>query len=56
MRRPTSIKALDKYTVEIKVPAASQALMLLEIGDNAYMNPPEGWVGANAPGMALGRR
>ncbi len=42
-KRPTSIKALDKYTVEIKVPATSQAIMVLEIGDNLYTNPPEIW-------------
>lgn len=42
-RRPTSWKALDRYTVELKVPAASQAIMLLEIGDNLYVNPPECW-------------
>jgi peptide/nickel transport system substrate-binding protein len=52
-RRPTSFKALDKYTVEVKVPAASQALMLLEIGDNAYTNPPEIWNGTGA-GQGLG--
>ena len=40
---PTSIKALDKYTVEVKVPAKSQGIMLLEIGDNLYTNPPECW-------------
>jgi peptide/nickel transport system substrate-binding protein len=51
-RRPTSFKALDKYTVEVKVPADSQGIMFLEIGDNAYTNPPEVWVGPNAPGMA----
>ena len=50
-RRPTSFTALDKYTVQVKVPAASQALMFLEIGDNAYTNPPECWTGPNAPGM-----
>jgi peptide/nickel transport system substrate-binding protein len=42
-RRPTSVKTLDEYTVEVKVPAASQAIMLLEIGDNLYTNPPECW-------------
>jgi len=42
-RRPKSVKALDKYTVEVKVPAESQAIMLLEIGDNLYTNPPECW-------------
>jgi peptide/nickel transport system substrate-binding protein len=50
-RRPTSFKALDKYTVEVKVPAESQGIMLLEIGDNAYTNPPECWVGPDAKGM-----
>jgi peptide/nickel transport system substrate-binding protein len=52
-RRPTSIRALDKYTVEIKCPPASQALMFLEIGDNAYTNPPEIWAGTGA-GQGLG--
>lgn len=42
-RRPTSFKALDRYTVEVKVPADSRDLMFLEIGDNAYTNPPECW-------------
>ena len=42
-RRPTSWQALDKYTVEVKVPADAQAIMLLEIGDNLYTNPPECW-------------
>ncbi len=42
-RRPLSWKALDKYTVEVKVPSTSQAIMLLEIGDNLYVNPPECW-------------
>jgi peptide/nickel transport system substrate-binding protein len=42
-RRPTKVTALDKYTVEVKVPADSQAIMLLEIGDNLYTNPPECW-------------
>lgn len=42
-RRPTSWKALDDYTIEVKVPAGAQAIMLLEIGDNLYVNPPECW-------------
>jgi peptide/nickel transport system substrate-binding protein len=42
-RRPTKVTALDRYTVEIKVPADSQAIMFLEIGDNLYTNPPECW-------------
>ncbi len=50
-RRPTSFKALDTYTVEVKVPSDSQGIMLLEIGDNAYVNPPECWVGPDAKGM-----
>jgi peptide/nickel transport system substrate-binding protein len=40
---PTSFKALDKYTVEVKVPATYQGIALLEMGDNAYTNPPECW-------------
>jgi peptide/nickel transport system substrate-binding protein len=42
-QRPTSFKALDKYTVELKVPEISQGIMLLQLGDNAYVNPPECW-------------
>jgi peptide/nickel transport system substrate-binding protein len=42
-RRPTSFRAVDKYTVEVKVPEASQGLMLMEIVENAYTNPPEIW-------------
>lgn len=42
-RRPTSFTAIDKYTVQVKVPATSQGIMLMEIGDNAYTNPPEIW-------------
>jgi len=42
-RRPISWKALDRYTVEVKVPAAAQSIMFLEIGDNLYTNPPECW-------------
>jgi peptide/nickel transport system substrate-binding protein len=41
--RPTSVKALDRYTVEVKTPANSRDLMLLEIGCNMYTNPPEIW-------------
>jgi peptide/nickel transport system substrate-binding protein len=41
--RPTSIKALDDYTVEVKVSPDYQAIMFLEIGDNLYTNPPECW-------------
>ena len=52
-RRPTAFKALDKYTVEVDCPAASQALMFMEIGDNAYTNPPEVWNG-KAAGQGLG--
>ena len=42
-RRPTSFKALDKYTVEAKVPADSQALMLWEMGGNNHIKCPELW-------------
>ena len=41
--RPTAVKALDKYTVQVTTPAASRDLMLLEIGCNMYTNPPEVW-------------
>jgi peptide/nickel transport system substrate-binding protein len=33
---PTSIKVLDKYTLEIKVPETMHGLMLLVIGDNMF--------------------
>ena len=41
--RPTSVRALDRYTVEVKTPPNSRDLMLLEIGCNMYTNPPEVW-------------
>ena len=41
--RPTSVEALDRYTVRVKTPEASRDLMLLEIGCNMYTNPPEVW-------------
>jgi len=41
--RPTSVKALDRYTVEVKLPARARDLMLLEIGCNMYTSPPEVW-------------
>jgi peptide/nickel transport system substrate-binding protein len=41
---PTSFKALDKYTVEVKVPAALQGMLFLEMGaGHAYIYPPEIW-------------
>lgn len=42
-RRPTSVTAIDAHTVQVKVPATSQGIMLLEIGCNMYTNPPEVW-------------
>lgn len=38
---PTSIKALDKYTVEVKVPAIMHGLMLLVMGDNMFQVCPD---------------
>jgi peptide/nickel transport system substrate-binding protein len=38
---PTSVRALDKYTVEVKVPKTMHGLMLLVIGDFMYMWPKE---------------
>jgi peptide/nickel transport system substrate-binding protein len=39
---PTSIKALDKYTVEVKLPPTSPAgFMLFELGDRLYQCCPE---------------
>ena len=43
VRRPTEFTATDKYTFKVTVPATSQGIMLMEIGDNAYTNPPEIW-------------
>jgi peptide/nickel transport system substrate-binding protein len=39
--KPTSVKALDKYTVEVKVKPEVLGMMLLEIGDRLYIYPPE---------------
>ncbi len=39
--KPTSIKAIDKYTVEIKTPTAAQGLNLFICGDQARVIPPE---------------
>jgi len=42
--RPTSWKALDRYTVEVKfLSTDAQSLMLPEMGDNIYVSPPEVW-------------
>ncbi len=38
---PTSVKALDKWTVEVKVPPEVLGIMLIEIGDRLYQFPPE---------------
>ncbi|OGO36836.1 MAG: hypothetical protein A2147_10145 [Chloroflexi bacterium RBG_16_57_8] len=38
---PTSAKALDKYTVEVKVPKTMHGLMLLVVGDFMWMWPHE---------------
>ena len=38
---PTSVKALDNYTVEVKVKPEVLGMMLLEIGDRLYIYPPE---------------
>jgi peptide/nickel transport system substrate-binding protein len=38
---PTSITAIDKYTVEVKVPATMHGLMLLVMGDNMYQVCPD---------------
>ena len=38
---PTSVKAIDKYTVEMKVPAAVQGLHILATGAMVYILPPE---------------
>ena len=52
-KAPTSVKALDRYTVEIKVPAVSREIMLLEITENQYCNAPEIWIG-EGPGEGKG--
>jgi peptide/nickel transport system substrate-binding protein len=38
---PTSIEALDKYTVGVKVPEIMHGLLLLVIGDNMYQVCPD---------------
>jgi peptide/nickel transport system substrate-binding protein len=40
-QKPKSIKALDKYTVEIKVNPLVQGNMLIQCGDGTFMYPPE---------------
>jgi len=50
---PTAYNVIDKYTVEIKVPAKGQKAAVLEIGENAYTNPPEIWIGTG-PGEGEG--
>jgi len=40
-KRPKSARALDKYTLEVKVPAEMQGLMLLVCGDFLWMNCPD---------------
>ncbi len=40
-KNPTSVKALDKYTVEVKVPSAAQGTLLLEIGDKMDVFPKD---------------
>ncbi len=39
--RPKSVTALDKYTVEVKVPAANQGLLLLVTADQLHIYAPE---------------
>ncbi len=36
---PTSVKALDKYTVEVKLPPGVQGMWLVCVGDEAYIFP-----------------
>ena len=40
-QKPKSIKALDKFTVELKVNPSYQGLMLTTCGSGTYMYPPE---------------
>jgi len=40
---PTSIKVLDKYTVELKVLPRVRAMMLLEIGNQLRLEAPDGY-------------
>jgi peptide/nickel transport system substrate-binding protein len=40
-QNPTSVKALDKYTVEVKFPADIRGMMLLELGDYCYYFPKD---------------
>lgn len=42
--RPVSWKVLDKYTAQVKFSSTeAQSLMLVEMGTNIYMSPPEVW-------------
>ncbi len=50
---PTSFKAIDRYTVEVKVRPDMQDLMALEITENGYVNAPEIWEGTG-PGEGEG--
>jgi peptide/nickel transport system substrate-binding protein len=40
-QKPKSVKALDKYTLEIKVNPAYQGNMLIQAGSGTFMYPPE---------------
>jgi len=40
--KPISIKALDRYTVEVKVPPQTQGIILILSGDETYIYAPEG--------------
>lgn len=40
-QRPTSIKALDQYTIEMKVPAAAQGAVFIVVTSQMIFNPPE---------------
>ena len=39
--RPTSFKALDKYTVEVKVPATMQGALFVFVADQTHIYAPE---------------
>lgn len=45
---PTKYEVIDDQTVEITVPAEAQEILLLEIGENQYVNPPEIWIGTGS--------
>jgi len=52
-RDPSAYTIIDDHTVEVTVLPEVQEILLLEIGDNLYVNPPEVWV-EDGPGTGEG--